>query len=299
MKIVGWEDRDYASANGYQQAIGRRFPRLPTGMLLNTQLIVLNAVIYLVGSVIGPRQMPLFIEWGAMSTADVLHGQIWRLITSQYLHAGIGHLFLNMLALYFLGHYLERYWGRARYFVVYTCCGLAGNVFLMVLNLIGWLPYGLAVGASGCILGVLGACAVLFPQIRLIVYFFPMKIRTAAVLFLVLYVANLVERGWNAGGDAAHLAGLLVGVGYAWWRGHGGAHRSQTVSVVGRPVMGPGAWQRKLDADADLSREVDRILAKIQNQGIASLTETEKQILAQASALQRRVEQQFGRTDRL
>ena len=110
--------------------------------------------------------------YGAMSTGYVLRGQVWRLVTSQYLHASMMHLLLNMLGLYFFGRPLERLWSRQKFLIIYTLAGLLGNLLLMAIGLIGWIhPFAPAVGASGCILGLLGICAVMFPHAEVYVYF--------------------------------------------------------------------------------------------------------------------------------
>ena len=299
---MGWQDRDYASEEGYHRTVGGRPLMRLERMQVSTLLIIANVAVFVVGALLrSPRSHPLF-EWGAMFTPAVLHGQVWRLITSQYLHAGVWHLFFNMLGLYFLGRYLEQYWGRRKFFYFYTACGLAGNIFYLAVNLVGWLPSLPAIGASGCVLGVLGACAVLFPGIQLIVYFFPMRIRTAAALFLGLYALNLLSRGGNAGGDAAHLAGLVVGGGYAYWRRRGssavGGARTVVARVIKteRPRQSP--WRRKVEQEEQLTAKVDEILAKIKDRGIGSLTTSEKKILARASQ-QREEDEQFGRIDKL
>ncbi len=300
---MGWQERDYASADGYARSTGRRSPllRLET-VRLSTILIIINVAVFVLDSATRSARSAPFIEWGAMNTSDVLHGQLWRLITSQYLHAHTMHLFFNMLGLYFLGRYLEQYWGRRKFFIFYTTCGLAGNLFFMLLNVVGWLRIGDAIGASGCILGVLGACAVLFPGIQLIIYFFPMKIRTAAALFLGLYVLNLINRGGNAGGDAAHLAGLVVGAGYALWRRHGPTSQIGVRRVVAKVInteRPPSPWRRKMKDEEKMTNEVDQVLAKINEHGVGSLTAREKRLLAEASQRQQARDEELGRTDRL
>jgi len=91
---------------------------------------------------------------------------------------------------------------------------------LVVLNFLGT---GLMVGASGSILGVFAACAILFPQI--VVYLFPLPvaipIRVAAVAGIVIFILFVVTRSENAGGHAAHLAGMAAGAAYVFsqsWR---------------------------------------------------------------------------------
>ena len=299
---MGWQDRDYASAEGYSRAVGGRSFRGLGSMTLSTKLIVVNVVVFVVGGFMRSRQSDPLFEWGAMYTPAVLQGQVWRLITSQYLHAGVWHLLFNMLGLHFLGRYLEQNWSRRKFLLFYTACGLAGNLFYLLVNRIGWLAPLPAIGASGCVLGVLGACAVLFPGIQLIIYFFPMRIRTAAALFVGLYTLNLLQRGSNAGGDAAHLAGLLVGAGYAYWRRSGGGAlpsvRQVKVKII-KTKRASGPWQRKRKEEDQLGQQVDQVLAKIKQQGVASLTEREKWVLAEASRRQQAEDEELGRIDQL
>ena len=80
--------------------------------------------------------------------------------------------------------------------------------------------------------------------------------------------------GHNAGGEAAHLAGLAVGVLYVLWRPW--LHKTQL-------KIGEGRWQRKLERERSFQNEVDRILKKVHDSGIASLTNKEKQILKEAT----------------
>ena len=105
-----------------------------------------------------------------------------------------------------------------------------------------------------------------------------MPIRVAAVILTFLYVINLLTLGPNAGGDAAHLAGMAAGAFY----------------VVSRPwryrlkmKTRASSWKKQKDDIRDLHVEVDRILAKVHNQGIHSLTSREKRILKEATRTQR------------
>jgi hypothetical protein len=78
----------------------------------------------------------------------------------------------------------------------------------------------------------------------------------------------------NAGGEAAHLGGMVAGAVYVLtenWR------RKMKLK------MGQGAWQKKMSTQQDLQAEVDRILEKVHQKGIHSLTFKEKRILKQAT----------------
>ena len=300
---MGWQDRDYARG-----AAGGGPPRyvagsgLMRGRSIITTLIIVNVVVYLLGSM-NPSFGKLLYGYGAMQANAVMHGDLWRLITAQYLHAGTGHLLINMLVLHFLGRPLERMWSKQRLFTIYTLCGLAGNIFYTILGSRGiieeWMP---AVGASGCIYGLLGIVAVLFPQATVYLYFlFPIKIRTAAFIFGGIAFFSIVQRGHNYGGEACHLAGLVFGV---WWAWKGDAWWATTRWRLPRrrpkaKWAKPTRFAKKVTERREDQETIDSILKKVYDGGIHSLSDREKQALQAATERQRQREKEAGRTDRL
>jgi len=204
--------------------------------------------------------------------------QLWRLFTYQFLHWNGWHLFFNMLALYFLGPTLERHWGGRRFIKFYLFCGAAGGLFYMMLVAVGFLAANPMVGASGAILGLLAACAILFPQFVVFIFLFPVPIRVAAVGFTILYIINILTGTSNAGGDAAHLAGMAAGAFYVL---------SESWRANLKLKLRTGRWQKKIEAERKLQMEVDRILEKVHRQGIHSLSSKEKKLLRKATELER------------
>src|SRR5579862_8933379 len=86
----------------------RRF--LPPGARLwsgTSWLIIANVVVFVLSMRHG-----VLTTWGAFSAASLIRGQAWRIITYQFLHGGPGHLFCNMIALYFFGPIAEGWLGR-------------------------------------------------------------------------------------------------------------------------------------------------------------------------------------------
>ncbi len=306
---MGWEDRDYAQTNTGGRGPSWRGPyasRLIGGSIVTT-LIAINVAVFIGGKMSGAL-FELFYGWGALQAQAVLHGQIWRLITAQYLHdpSGLGHIFMNMLVLHFLGRPLERMWSAKKFFWVYTIAGLAGNVFFVILGSQGWIdPRMPAVGASGCIYGLLGIVAVLFPTATVYIYFlFPLKIRTAAMIFGGIAVMKVIGQGSNYGGEACHLAGLIFGV---WWAKRGdlwwATTEWRTTRVAPRAARPPKARRSKFTERVAQRRvdavEIDRILRKVYEGGIHTLTNREKKLLTEATERQRQAEASAGRTDRL
>lgn len=273
---MGIYDRDY-SHEGFRGMGGRPqmrigFPKL-TPIVKN--LLIANAVVFLLQS----SGMGNFLEyWFTVhpeSTLKIL--QVWRLLSYQFLHANVLHILFNMLGLYFLGPTLEKHWGSKRFLIFYLSCGVAGGLFYTFLAAFKLLPVLPMLGASGAILGMFAACAILFPRFVVFIFVFPVPIRVAVGLFTFLYVANLLRGGPNAGGDAAHLAGMAAGAIYVFypvWR--------EKITFKHQK----GKWDEKIRRQRGLQIEVDRILDKLHTSGISSLSRGEKKILQEATRLE-------------
>jgi membrane associated rhomboid family serine protease len=275
---MGFYDRDYEQEKFYSSfrnapQMRMTFPQLTPAV---KWLLIINVAVFLVAIIVRPLGVFIYdwLQLDATSLARTL--QFWRLITYQFLHdpQSFGHIFFNMLGLYFLGPTLERYWGSRRFLGFYLGCGLAGGVFYLLLVTLNWLEPIPMVGASGAILGLLAACAIMFPHFVVFILIFPVPIRIAAIGLAIIYFFTVVSRGITAGGDAAHLAGMATGALYVLsesWR------RKLKFSIQS------GLWERKAAAARDLQAQVDRILDKVHQSGIHSLTMKEKRILRRAT----------------
>ncbi|UCG32159.1 MAG: rhomboid family intramembrane serine protease [Phycisphaerales bacterium] len=284
---MGWGDRPYSSGPEGPYRSGGMTIGLPRPTPVVKGLLIANFAVFVLVIITGRDKSPL-LYWGFMNVELILHGQIWRLVTYQYLHdvGYIWHILLNMLGIYFLGPPLERHWGGKRFFWFYTAGGTLGSLFYVVLVGVSFLPDGVMVGASGCVLAVLGACAVLFPHFQLILFIFPVPIRFAAVLFTAIYVLNILTRGANAGGDAAHLAGLAFGVlwplyGQRFWQNY-------------RLLRQHTTFEKKQQARRSEQEEMDRILRKVHEMGVDSLSGREKKFLSEATKRQRDRDRRAG-----
>ena len=138
------------------------------------------------------------INLGAVSRPEVADGQVWRLVTAGFLHAGFTHLLFNMFSLYILGGMLEPAIGRLRFALIYFVSLLAGSFGALLLT-----PYGQTVGASGAIFGLMGA-AVIIMRSRGIS---PMENGLGIWIALNLAITFLVP-GISVGG---HIGGLVGG----------------------------------------------------------------------------------------
>jgi membrane associated rhomboid family serine protease len=274
---MGLYDRDYIQPDSRRQHYHLSSVRfnLPHMTPVVQWLLIINIVVFILGII---RPLSMFSAgWLAIDTrsaATML--QPWRLITYQFLHANAWHIFMNMIGLYFIGPPLERFWRSRQFLFFYLGCGVVAGLTYILLAAVGWLSAGLMVGASGAVLGIVAACAVLFPRFNLIIFVFPVPIRLAAAGLLLVYLVNVFTPfgGGNAGGDAAHVGGMLAGLAY----------------VLLQPgwdkltmKMRSGSWEKRIEEGRRLQIEVDRILAKVHRSGLHSLTRREKAMLKRAT----------------
>ena len=145
----------------------------------------------------------------------------WTLLTSLFLHGGLGHLLGNMLYLWIFGDNVENALGHARYLAFYLICGVAASLaHVLTTYLVGANPNVPSLGASGAISGVLAAYLRLFPakRVRVLVFVFAMDVPAIVAiglwfLFQIVNGIGMLGEASRGGGVAygAHIGGFLVG----------------------------------------------------------------------------------------
>jgi membrane associated rhomboid family serine protease len=203
----------------------------------------------------------------------------WTLVTYMFLHGGLGHIFWNMLGLYFFGPRVESRMGSQRFLTLYLVSGIVGALFSVVLA-----PRYAVLGASGAVLGVLMAFARFWPRERLYIWgVLPIEAR-----WLVLIYAAIDILGFNGFGrlgiaNVAHLGGFAGALLYLLFlERRQGARRFKQAAAPRVAESALGNW-RNVDRGsihAVNREEVDRILDKISASGLASLTPQERQFLS-------------------
>lgn len=180
---------------------------VPRHAVMGTYVLIgVNAIIFLVGFVLGN----LLLGLGALFPGRVIFlGEWWRIITAGFLHAGILHIGFNLYALYFLGQSAERFYGGARFLAIYAVSMLGGNALVLLFSTQMDIP---TVGASGAILGLVGALLVYFWQYRDDLSGARHRFRKLMEMAL-LNVAIGLSPGISLWG---HLGGVLAGASIGW-----------------------------------------------------------------------------------
>jgi rhomboid protease GluP len=146
------QDECYAHRAGFAHG-----QPLVTYVVLALNLLVFGLELARGGST-DPRTL---IDLGALIPGAFAPTGLWRLVAFNLLHFGWAHLILNMLAILVIGPFLEHAVGRARYLTIYIASGVAGGlVILLMAQLRPASQPQVVVGASGCLMGLLGGTAV-------------------------------------------------------------------------------------------------------------------------------------------
>ena len=285
---MGLYDRDYTREQN--ESYPTSAPQMRMGLPPITPavkwLLLTNIVVFLFDAMTSPMDpsnpSPGLFEriFALIPASPLLTLQVWRLITYQFLHKDFWHILFNMMGLFFFGSPLERHWGTKKFLIFYLSCGVAGGIFYVLLVVTGFLPAGSLVGASGGVLGVLTACAILFPHIRVFIFPipFPVPIRVVAVGLICIASIKILSKGANAGGEAAHLAGIAAGALYVL---------SDSWRTVLKLRFKSARWEKHVESERRLRIEVDRVLKKVHDSGLNSLSSGEKRTLKKATRLER------------
>jgi membrane associated rhomboid family serine protease len=193
---------------GYESARPRR-----DGQLRNAPavliLILLNAMVFLFEISVGDWNDPEVLHRvGALDPYSVLvQHEYWRFFTALFLHGGFVHLLFNLFALYVLGPPLERSIGTIRFVVCYLISGLASGAGVVGLTLRGLMQPVQLVGASGSIMGIVGAWAGFLMRHR----HAPHAKQRLANIAMIVAIQIAFDLSTPQVSMAAHLCGLIAG----------------------------------------------------------------------------------------
>ncbi len=292
------------------------------------QLIIINVVVFVVfglaqlivsftpalqGTDIQREWLAIPLQFGEFITRP------WTIVTYMFAHAGFFHIAFNMLWLYWFGRILSEYLGGAKVINLYVLGGLVGGFLYLTVfpTMLSLLTGGqdvsnvdsAMVGASAGVLAVVFGAATLMPNYSIYLLFLgPVKLKYIALFSLIMVLLKLDST--NAGGELAHLGGILAGYVYVKQLQNGldlgkwiqsvlsffgrlfsprsnikvsykkEKQRTTSTRSTGTSASAAAKPSNKSDASQD---EIDAILDKISEKGYESLSKEEKQKLFNAS----------------
>lgn len=299
-RVMGLEDRDYIresrprSRSGYGGGSGPHLWAVKYLLIANIAVFVLQILTrqpgqpQLVGGITG--WFSLHVN-NLINPADPLRGfQFWRLITYGFCHGSFEHILFNLFVLWMFGRLVEPIYGSREFLLFYLAGVFVAGLCHVTVQLFDRQMPGV-IGASGGVMAVVFLTAMLFPRLKVLLFFFiPVELRVLAVLYAAVDIIGALSPG-SPVAHFAHLGGAAFGVAYHRF----GWRLSRWWDFLTQRKIG---WRRRpklrIHRSADeASREeiedrVDRLLEKISRQGEASLTEAEREFLADASRRYRR-----------
>lgn len=251
-----------------------------------TYLLIANALVFLLSLLPGVQ------SFLALTPATVLR-QPWTPFTYMFVHAGGFHLLFNLIVLFFFGRPLEERWGSTTFLNFYLVAGL-GAAALSFLT-----PHVSIVGASGALNGLLIAFAMIWPESPIHLFgMLPVKAKWL-VAFLAAFSVFAALGGAQPGvAHWAHLGGFATGFLYlksgllqpSYGSGSGSSARGRVAQLLEklrrRPQVRsarPTPVAPKQQPDSRAPDDIDRILDKISEKGLKSLTAAERKQLEEVS----------------
>jgi len=240
-----------------------------------TRIIFANVVVFLAGQFI-PGFDDQAQMWFALRPA-LLAVKPWSLLTYAFLHRGVLHIFFNMLVLFIFGPRVEMQLGSRSFLVLYFVSTIGGALLSYIT------PYVTIVGASGATFGIMYAFAKYWPKSQIYLFgFVPIEARIAVIAMVVLELSG----GLRGGSIIAHFAHLGGFVGaYAYLRLldiRAPKARFQAkikVQRASRDDLDRWAKIRREQMHEVNREEFDRIMEKIDKEGIGSVTAQERLFL--------------------
>ncbi len=165
-------------------------------------LIVLNVLIFF----LLPKSL-----WSqvVLSSYGIKSFKLWQLVSYQFLHGSLMHLFFNMWGLYLFGKHVLRRIGTQRFLTLYFLSGISGGILWLAFNWGSRIP---VIGASGAVFGVMMAAALYFPDMRIMLLFppIPMKLRTFVLVYGAIEIFSDLSTLQSGVAHLAHLGGFLA-----------------------------------------------------------------------------------------
>ncbi len=133
---------------------------------------------------------------------ELAYLQIWRFLTSIFLHGSVMHLAYNLFALFFFGFALEKLIGSRKFLLLFFLSGIIANIISVNF-------YPSSLGASGAIMGIIGCLTIIKPLMMVWAFGLILPMFIAAILWVIGDVLGVFFP--SGVGNIAHLSGIGVG----------------------------------------------------------------------------------------
>lgn len=245
-------------------------------------LLIANGAVYFFQMLVGGK---IFFAFGLVPNWAWSKFYIWQFFTYMFLHGNFFHILLNMYALWVFGVELERMWGTKAFYKYYFITGVGAGLIHTLITPMSQIP---TIGASGAVMGVLTAYALMFPNrvITLLLFFIipvRMRARTLALLFAGISLLSGISGSSDGIAHFAHLGGMLIG--YLYIKGNLRFDWFKNKFRDLRRNREMNVHSRHQEEREKLKRLVDQVLDKANKVGFENLSKDEKLLLKKASKI--------------
>ena len=263
------------TSSGFRQSFNRPTISIPSGVKF---LLIVNIVVFVLVELSGQQSL-LFRTFGLVPSLVWSKFKIWQLFTYLFIHGGIFHIFFNMFVLWMFGKDLESQWGKMEFLLFYFVCGIGAGLITVLFSVNSIVPI---VGASGAIYGLLLAYGFTYPNQMVYLYgLVPIKVKYMVLgLGAIAFFASLSASQSNVS-HITHLSGVIIGLIVMYFNIN---WKVIKLWYIRMRLKGLSQQPAKQDnEEAQMKKQVDKILDKLNDSGWDSLTEQEENYLTQAS----------------
>jgi membrane associated rhomboid family serine protease len=255
-----------------------------------TVLLVVNiSVFFIINISIGVFNTNVIVSNLALPlNFNVFLYKFWTLFTYMFSHQNFGHVFYNMLLLYFTARTFLSFLSEKKLMFAYIMSGLFGGIILLVLSALfpNTFTNSILFGASAAVLGVVAALALYIPNLSISIFgIIEMKYKYYALL--IFAVSTIIDFNINTGGKISHFGGAFFGLlfGYLLKNGKDISELSFYTRTKKPPlkVVHTNASAKSYELSTSSQQTIDALLDKISKNGYENLSKSEKELLFKLS----------------
>lgn len=255
-----------------------------------TILLVVNISIFLI----------INISTGIFTTDVIIHNlalplnlyefalKFWTLFTYMFSHQNLGHVFYNMLLLYFTAQTFLNFLSEKKLIYIYTISGLFGGILLLVLSVIfpATFANSILIGASAAVIGIVTALAMYIPNLPVSLFgLIEMKYKYFALLIFV--ISSIIDFNVNTGGKISHFGGAFFGLFFGYMLKNGKDISELSFFLPKKKsnlkVVHSNKSVKHHEQSTTSQQAIDALLDKISKNGYENLSKTEKELLFKLS----------------
>lgn len=254
------------------------------------QLIIINAVVFLTVNVSFNLGLINLLDFLALPASFSLYiKRFWTIFSYMFTHFDLGHVFYNLLFLFFMGQIFNLIVGPQRFLFVYILGGICGGLLYMVFENLFFNGSSYLVGASASATAISVVAGVFAPNMPVNLIFLG-EVRLKWVVIGYFVISSIVDISVNTGGKISHVGGAIFGLIYGLNLKNGldllswlSQMKWKSRSRLKVSYRQNSALSERENLGQSDEKQLDELLDKINKSGYESLSKSEKERLKNLS----------------